>query len=119
MNYTHNLKIILLDKNKNIVKDDIFLEEIKDLFTKNNMNICLYNNKIEQIFIKWDRIKLNKIEKTFMGDLFSFPIYEIDSLIIEHTKKTIEKIKSKYTIYFYISRMLTEKIILQDTIGII
>jgi hypothetical protein len=34
MNYTHNLKILLLDNEDNIVNDDIFLNEIKKKLCK-------------------------------------------------------------------------------------
>lgn len=30
---------------------------------------------------------MNKINQTLVGDLFSNPIYEFDSLILHHTKK--------------------------------
>lgn len=89
MNYTHNLNILLFDDEDNSVKDDIFLNEIKNILCKNNNIVCEWNGKKENIIIKWDRKELNNIDKYFMGDLFAFPIYDMDSLILKHTHSII------------------------------
>jgi len=119
MNYTHNLNILLFDNEDNSVKDDIFLNEIKNILCKNNTIVCDYNGKKENIIIKWDRNELNNIEKYFMGDLFAFPIYDMDSLILKHTNSIISNIKSRYTIKFHLSRIIRDNKISKDCIGIV
>ena len=113
--YTHNLKIILLDNNSNIVEDQFFLADIKNILSKSNTHPIEWNGKIENITIKWDKKRLTEIEKCLMGDLFSIPIYEMDSIILKHTENTISKINSKYIIKFYISRIISDKICSKDT----
>lgn len=54
-----------------------------------------------------------------MGDLFANPIYDFDSIILHHTQKTISKIKCKYDIKFYISRIIKDKIIHKNCIGLV
>ena len=54
-----------------------------------------------------------------MGDLFSCPIYEFDSIILQHTQETISKINCKYIIKFYISRIIYDKTINKDSIGFV
>ena len=117
--YTHNLKIILLDNNSNIVEDQFFLADIKNILSKSNIHPIEWNGKMENITIKWDKKKLSEVDKHFMGDLFSIPIYEMDSIILKHTENTISKINSKYTIKFYISRIIADKICSKYTCDII
>jgi len=45
MTHTHNLKIILLDKNNNIIEDIDILDEIKNILCLNNTNVLEWNNK--------------------------------------------------------------------------
>lgn len=52
-----------------------------------------------------------------MGDLFSNPIYDFDSIILQHTQETISNINCKYIIKFYISRLLCDKKINKDSVG--
>ena len=37
-----------------------------------------------------------------MGDLFSYPIYEFDKIILQHTQKTISNINCKYILLNFI-----------------
>jgi hypothetical protein len=117
MNYTHNLNILLFDDEDNSIKDDIFLNEIKNILCKNNTIVCEWNGKKENIIIKWDRKELNNIDKYFMGDLFASPIYEMDSLILKHIQTIISNIKSKYNIKFHLSRIIRDKHICKDSVG--
>ena len=117
MNYTHNLKILLLDNNNTIIEDDVFLDEIKNILCQNNTNLIEFNGELLNIMIKWDKKELNITDKYFMGDLFSNPIYDFDSLILNHTQQIISKINCKYTIKFYISRIIRDKKICKDTCG--
>ena len=54
-----------------------------------------------------------------MGDLFSNPIYNFDSIIVNHTKQIISNInnKSNYNIKFYISKLIGDKTICKDSYG--
>lgn len=118
MEYTHNLKIILLNNNI-IIEDKIILNEIKNILSKNNTHIIQWNGQLKNFTIKWDKKELNEINQILMGDLFSCPIYEFDSIILQHTQETISKINCKYIIKFYISRIIYDKTINKESIGFI
>jgi hypothetical protein len=117
MIYSHNLKVLLLDKLKNIVEDELVLNEIKDVLSKSNTISLVWNGKFENITINWERQQLSKMQGYFMGDLFANPIYEYDSIILNHTKEVISKIECKYIIKFYISRIIGDRIINKDSVG--
>ena len=119
--YTHNLKIILVDNNKNIILDNEFLDEIKNTLCQLNTKKMQWNGKNIDITIKWNRKELNNIEKQFVGDLYSNPAYDNDSIIVNHTKQIISTINntSNYNIKFYISRIIGDKTICRDSYGII
>ena len=118
---THNLKIILVDSSGNIVVDHDFLEEIKTALCQLNTKKIKWNGKIIDITIKWRRKELTNIEKQFMGDLYSCPVYNFDSIILNHTTQIISNIHNttKYTIRFYISRLIGDTTICRDSYGII
>jgi len=118
MEYTHNLKIILVDNNS-IIEDKFILNEIKNILSKNNTHKIEWNGQLLDITIKWDKKELNEINQTLMGDLFSLPIYQFDSIILHHTQQTIDNINCKYNIRFYISRILYDKIIDKNSIGLV
>jgi hypothetical protein len=117
MEYTHNLKIILLDNINNIIEDDVILHEIKNVLCQNNTNIIEWNRKSKNITIKWDKKELSDINKHLMGDLFSYPIYDSDRIIVNHTQQTISKIHCKYKIHFYISKIIKDKTIDKNSVG--
>ena len=117
MEYTHNLKIVLVDNDNNIVEDKDILTEIKSILSKNNTHVIEWNGKFQNFIIKWDKKELNEINQILMGDLFSYPIYEFDKIILEHTQNTISKINCKYTIKFYLSRIIYNKIINKNSFG--
>jgi hypothetical protein len=54
-----------------------------------------------------------------MGDLFSNPIYEEDSIFLDHTQKTIETLNCKYNVKFYLSRILYKRIINKESVGFV
>jgi len=118
MKYTHNLKIILIDNNK-IIEDLTILNEIKSILSKNNTHIIEWNGRLQNFTIKWDKKELSEINQVLMGDLFSYPMYDADSIILDHTQKTISKINCKYIIKFYISRIIYNKTINKNSIGLI
>jgi hypothetical protein len=118
-NFTHNLKIILTDKSENIIKDNNILDKIKNkIIEKSYIYSYLWNNSHIECSIKWEKKNLNKINEEFMGDLFSYPIYDYDTIIYEHTNKMIKEIKKElkieYEIKFYISRLLCDKKIIKE-----
>ena len=109
--YTHNLKIILVDNNGNIISDDDFLDEIKNTLCQLNTKKVRWNTKNIDVSIKWQRKELNNIEKQLMGDLYSSPIYDFDSIIVNHTNQIISNINNKpnYIIKFHISKLIGDK----------
>lgn len=118
MEYTHNLKIILLDNNS-IIEDKVVLDEIKNILSKNNTHKIEWNGRLLNVTIKWDKIELNEINQVLMGDLFSHPIYDFDTIILHHTQETISKINCKYIVKFYISRIIHDKRINKDSVGFV
>jgi hypothetical protein len=125
MNYTHNLKILLIDNEDNIVDDAFFLNEIKNKLCENNSVMLDWTGKPKNISIKWEQKELSNVAKLFMGDIFACPIYEYDSIIFNHTNYLISQINSnrksnsKYKIKFYISRIICDKKIDQNSCGVI
>jgi predicted metal-dependent hydrolase len=119
--YTHNLKIILVDRNGNIILDNEFLDEIKNTLCQLNTKKLQWNSQNIDITIEWHKKELDNIEKQFMGDLFSNPIYEHDSIIVNHTTQVISNInnKSNYEIKFYIYRLVGDKIISSNSYGVV
>lgn len=119
--YTHNLKIILVDTNGNIVSDNDFLDEIKNTLCQLNTKKNQWNRTNLNVTIKWNRKELNNIENQFMGDLYSNPAYNFDSIIVNHTKQIISSInnKSNYNIKFYIYKIIGDKTICRDSCGVV
>lgn len=95
------------------------VNEIKNILSINHTHKIEWNGKLLNIIIKWDKIVLSEINQSLMGDLFSYPIYEFDKLILLHTEETISKINCKYKIKFHISKILSHKTINKDSIGFI
>ena len=110
---THNLKIILVDISGNIVFDDEFLDEIKNALCQSNTKTVKWNGQNIDVTIKWHRKELNNIQNQFMGDLFTTPIYDSDSIIVNHANQIISSYNS-YNIKFYISRVIGDKTICRD-----
>jgi hypothetical protein len=119
--YIHNLKIILVDSDENIILDHDFLDEIKHVLCQSNTKYVEWNNKYIPVIIKWDKKELNKIDKHVMGDLFTHSIYDDDSIIVNHTTQVISSIKNptKHKIKIYISRLIGEKTICPGSYGIV
>jgi hypothetical protein len=118
--YTHNLKLVLVDTSGNIVEDEAYMNEIKKFFCEPQSHPISWTRKREEYTILWTQKQLDKLQKHFMGDLFACPIYEQDSIILIHTHKTIKKIPNpKYKIHFHISRVMTDKQLIPDFVGMI
>jgi len=116
--YTHNLKIILVDVNGNIVFDDEFLDEIKNALCQSNTKKVMWDGQNIEAQIKWHRKELNNIQKQFMGDLFATPIYDADSIIVNHANQIISSYNS-YNVKFYMSRVIRDKTGCKDTCGVV
>jgi hypothetical protein len=56
-----------------------------------------------------------------MGDLYSNPAYNFDSIIVNHATQIISKINntSNYNIKFYISRVIGDPIVCRNSYGAI
>ena len=119
--YTHNLKIILVDSSENIVLDNDFLDEIKNTLCQTNTKKVQWNNQNIGVTIKWHRKELTNIEKQFMGDLYSNPAYNFDSIIVNHATQIISNINntSNYNIKFYISRVVGDPTVCRNSYGVI
>ena len=66
VSYTHNLKLILVDDEDNVVTDGNIkskFEMIKSLLFQENTHTIRWNNTNENYTIKWDMIKLDKLEQ--------------------------------------------------------
>lgn len=115
--FAHNLNILLVDANNNIVLDNDFLDEIKTVLCQSNTRV-VGNMKIT---IQWNKKELNNVEKHFMGDLFLNSIYSSDDVIINHTTQLISQIKNpfNYSVRFYIHKLVGSHQICGDSYGII
>ena len=120
MNYTHNLNIVFADTSGNIIEDEEYMDEIKKIFCEPQSHIISWTQMRGIYTILWTRKKLDTLQRHFMGDLFSCPIYEKDSIIYKHTQKTINSIPNpKYKIQFHISRVIGDKQTIPDFIGVV
>lgn len=119
--YTHNIKIILVDTNENIVTNNDFLDEIKNVLCQSNTKNIRWNMQNIKITLQWEKKELNNIEKHLMGDLFLNSIYDYDSIIVNHTTQTISSVnnKSNYSVKFYITRCIGDKKVCSDSYGIV
>ena len=97
------------------------METIKSILSKNNTHKIEWNGRVVDITIKWDKKELNTINQSLMGDLFSCPIYEFDTIILRHTQETISKmnVNCKYLIKLYLSRTICDKRINKDSAGFV
>ena len=119
-NFTHNLKVIIFDKNDNIVENDELLKKIKEKLNENITHpINTPPSQIPwNIKIKWEFKELTKLQSYFMGDLFARPVYDFDSIIYEHTQLSLKQIVKElnipeYNVSFHISRMPYDKSIIK------
>ena len=99
LKFTHNLKILIIDTNDDIVEDTELLNKIKEKLT-NSYTHSIFTPPNTQhpwvITVKWELQSLTKIQSHFMGDLFSQPSYSLDSVIYEHTEKTLKQLEKEF-----------------------
>ena len=107
------------NRESKLTKDIQTLNEIKSILCENNKHSLNWEGKTNNFIIKWDKLELSYLNQILMGDLFSYPIYEFDSIILQHTQETISKINCKYKIKFYLSRIINDKKIDKNSIGFV
>lgn len=111
-NYTYNLKIIFTNEknDKEVIIDDVELENIKYQLSKEIIHSFKYKNKIyKDIKVKWMKKDLNNIEQHFYGDLFTCCRNIKDCILIKHTRLSLEYLNNtQYDVKFYISKMCNE-----------
>lgn len=92
--YTHNLKITLVNEDNLVYTDDILLQMIKDEITKGVIqHNIVHLAKQQNVFIIWNQHELNENDKLVMGDLFTKSDYKYPEINIIHIIKTLQKIK--------------------------
>jgi len=110
--FTHNLKVLIFNKNNDLVEDVNLLREIKSMLQKKYTYII----KSYELTVQWELKELNKLQIHFMGDLFTSSKCESDSIMYEHMENTLhdieKELKMNDKIRFHISRMPTNKLIL-------
>lgn len=119
--YTHNLKMLLIDTDGNIILENEFLDNIKNTLCQSHTKQVVWNNTNLDVTINWHRKQLNDFEKHLMGDLFCNSIYDFDSVIINHAIKVISSIpnQSNYKIKIYMSRIIGDKTICAGSYGLV
>ena len=120
MKFTHNMKILLIDAENNMVEDDellcIIKEKLQHPFTQTIMIPPI--NHPWKVILKWEWKTLTKLQSYFMGDLFACAFHSFDNITYQHTEKTLKEIevelKNKglchinHRIRFHISKMPDE-----------
>jgi len=126
MKFTHNMKILVIDPEENIVEDEELLDLIKEKLREPYTQIITIPNISHQwkVTVFWEFKRLTKLQSYFMGDLFACPSYSFENLIYEHTEKTLREIelelKNKglcniqHRIRFHISKMPDEMCVLRE-----
>ena len=110
--YSHNLNILIVDENDNIIDNKILLQSIYDEFVnKTIIKEAEAFNKKYVIHLHWKKID---IQSKFIGDLFIRSLYS-DNILHNTTKKILYEIENKlkkettnknWKIIFYISKLL-------------
>jgi hypothetical protein len=115
LDYTHNLNILIVDENENIIEDKILLESIYNefdnkLITKQGKIL----NRMFEIKMYWNRLSLTNIQGKFMGELFIKSLHS-DKVLYETTKRFLSEIENKlkinsknknWKIIFHMSKLL-------------
>ena len=126
MKFTHNMKILVIDAEDNIVEDEellcIIKEKLQEPFTQLIMIPPI--NHQWKVTVKWQWKTITKLQSYFMGDLFACPSFSFDNLIYEHTEKTLKEIEVEmkteglcdinHRIRFHISKMPDEMSFLRE-----
>ena len=109
LEYSHNLNILLVDNNNNIIENKILLQQIYDEFVDKPIT-HIFDMKYE-ICLYWKKVDT---KNKFIGNLFIRSLYS-DNVLYETTKKILNEIENKlkknipnknWKIIFYISKLL-------------
>ena len=126
MKFTHNMKVLVIDSEENMVEDEELLYIIKEKLSEPYTQMITIPNISHQwkVTVNWEFKPLSKLQSYFMGDLFACPSYSFENLIYEHTEKTLKQIEVQLKneglcniqdrIRFYISKMPDEMCILRE-----
>ena len=117
LQYTHNLNILIVDENENIIEDKILLESIYNQIAD---KVIIKQGKAFNIDIEiklyWKRLSLTKTQSKFIGELFIISAYS-DMILYETTKKILNEIENNvkinttnknWKIIFHISKLSEE-----------
>ena len=119
MEFSYNMKLLLLDENNKVVEDQLFLDEVKNILCQSNSCTLFWNGKYHIFSYQWIKKDLDELEKYFMGDLFLCPIYTFENVLEEHVQQILSRFETKYSIIFYIHKIIGEKKICKDCIDIV
>ena len=104
----YNLKLILLDENFKKIKNDEFLDYVKNHLQNGDVYILQEDWISDNYVINWTR-QLDKTDNYLKGDLFS-TVCEKDDIVLRHVEETIRLCKrltnNKYLVKFHISKLL-------------
>ena len=126
MKFTHNMKVLLIDEEDNIVEDAELLYIIKEKLNQPNTQMIMISpiNHQWKVTVNWEYKNISKLQSYFMGDLFACPSHSFDNLIYEHTEKTMKEIEVElkteglcdinHKIRFHISKMPDEMSFLRE-----
>ena len=114
MEFSYNMKLLLLDENNKVVEDQLFLDEVKNILCQSNSCTLFWNGKYHIFSYQWIKKDLDELEKYFMGDLFLCPIYTFENVLEEHVQQILSRFETKYSIIFYIHKIIGEKKICKD-----
>lgn len=115
LQHTHNLQILIVDEENNVINNETLLEEIYSEFA--NKHIMKPVEMFDQdfiIYVYWEIKSITKIQKHLMGPLFIASMHS-DKVLYEFTKILLgdieTKIKNKqsdknWKIAFHISKLL-------------
>ena len=126
MKFTHNMKVLVIDSEENMVEDEELLYIIKEKLSEPYTQMITIPNISHQwkVTVNWEFKPLSKLQSYFMGDLFACPSYSFENLIYEHTEKTLKQIEVElktnglcelhHRIRFHISKMPDEMCVLRE-----
>lgn len=115
--YTHNMNILLLDENEDVIENPVLLESIfEELTNKPIIKHVSWEGSILKMILPWKRLHLEKKQRKFMGFLFITSAYS-DTALFDVMKATLDDIEQKlkqsftnernrWTISFHISKIL-------------
>lgn len=93
--FTHNLKIIILDNNDNIIDNPLLLANVYDEITNKIIKKSVITAIGQyEIFAFWEKCPITKLEENFMGDLFTKSAHT-DGATYQLTRCILHEIEEK------------------------